>query len=130
MKNISGIIPVSDTSFLEGDHYYNSSTDMERAEGNDRCIWYDTLCLKFRNFGGLSPAEFRVIYLLLKGFNNEQIAVILSRSQKTISAQKCSAFKKLGIKNDATILAALLKLELVNIYYDVNHLNIVVEKGK
>ncbi|EAU7965033.1 LuxR family transcriptional regulator, partial [Salmonella enterica] len=53
-------------------------------------------------------------------YNNSQIAVICSRSIKTISSQKCIAFKRLGIKNDATLLPALILHGMVKIHTDYN----------
>lgn len=48
----------------------------------------------------LSPNEFEVIRCSLLGLRVGQIAEKLARSPKTISAQKRSAFRKLGISSD------------------------------
>ncbi len=71
-------------------------------------IWHGSLCIEFNSDCGISPTEFKIITLLLKGYNNRQIADICSRSVKTISTQKRSAFKRMAIKNDATLLSTLL----------------------
>ncbi|EFQ9546568.1 LuxR family transcriptional regulator, partial [Salmonella enterica] len=36
-------------------------------DGDFSRIWYDRLCIEFNSDGGLSPAELRVIRLLLRG---------------------------------------------------------------
>lgn len=80
-------------------------------------IWYGRLCIEFNSDGGLSPAERRVIRLLLQGYNSRQIAALCLRSVKTISTQKGRAFKRLGVRNDATLLPALLLQGMVTVYY-------------
>lgn len=55
----------------------------------------------------LSPRELEVLRLTLQGFEVGQIAEKLSRSNKTISTQKRSAYRKLGISGDRE----LFKLE-------------------
>ncbi|YAW18099.1 helix-turn-helix transcriptional regulator [Salmonella enterica] len=76
-------------------------------DGDFGRIWYDRLCIEFNSDGGLSPAELRVIRLLLRGYNSGQIAALCFRSVKTISAQKGQAFRRLGVRNDATLLPTL-----------------------
>ncbi len=66
-------------------------------DGDFSRIWYDRLCIEFNSDGGLSPAELRVIRLLLRGYNSGQIAALCFRSVKTISAQKGRAFRRLGV---------------------------------
>ncbi|EIG0758706.1 LuxR family transcriptional regulator, partial [Salmonella enterica subsp. enterica serovar Bovismorbificans] len=41
-------------------------------DGDFGRIWYDRLCIEFNSDGGLSPAELRVIRLLLRGYNSGQ----------------------------------------------------------
>jgi two-component system, NarL family, captular synthesis response regulator RcsB len=53
----------------------------------------------------LSPKETEVIRCLLDGMTVTQIAEKFGRSLKTISAQKSSAFRKLGIRNDNQLYA-------------------------
>ncbi|EDC6228531.1 helix-turn-helix transcriptional regulator [Salmonella enterica subsp. enterica serovar Braenderup] len=87
----------------------------------DSCrIWYGSLCIEFNSNGGLSPAELRVIRLVLEGYKSGQIAARCSRSVKTISAQKSQAFKRLGVRSDATLLSALLLSGIVTLYTDLN----------
>ncbi len=62
-------------------------------DGDFSRIWYDRLCIEFNSDGGLSPAELRVIRLLLRGYNSGQIAALCFRSVKTISAQKWPGFQ-------------------------------------
>ncbi|EBX7128024.1 LuxR family transcriptional regulator, partial [Salmonella enterica subsp. enterica serovar Enteritidis] len=39
-------------------------------DGDINRIWYDRFCIEFNSDGGLSPAELRVIRLLLRGYNS------------------------------------------------------------
>lgn len=55
----------------------------------------------------LSPKEQEVLRCCLEGMSVSQIAQKFSRSMKTISGQKQSAFRKLGVRTDAE----LFKLE-------------------
>ncbi|ASG86029.1 helix-turn-helix transcriptional regulator [Salmonella enterica] len=82
-------------------------------------IWYGRLCIEFNSNDDLSPAERRVIRLLLQGYNSGQIAALCFRSVKTISTQKGRAFKRLGVRNDATLLPALLLQGMVTVYTDL-----------
>lgn len=51
----------------------------------------------------LSPKEFSVMNMLAQGNSISEIANSLYRTKQTISAQKRSAMKKLGIKNEAEL---------------------------
>lgn len=51
----------------------------------------------------LSPKEREVLRCCLEGFGVTQIALKFYRSRKTISGQKQSAYKKLGIRGDAEL---------------------------
>ncbi|UPG96441.1 response regulator transcription factor [Luteibacter aegosomatissinici] len=53
----------------------------------------------------LSPRENEVIRCLLDGMTVTQIATKFGRSLKTISAQKSSAYRKLGIDNDVQLFS-------------------------
>ncbi|EAQ4021822.1 LuxR family transcriptional regulator [Salmonella enterica subsp. enterica serovar Saintpaul] len=74
------------------------------------------ICIEFRHTGGLSMAELNVIQLLLKGYSISQIATLRRRSVKTISVQKKTAFKRLNVSNDASLLSVLLLRGIVLIY--------------
>ncbi|KVL47128.1 response regulator transcription factor [Burkholderia territorii] len=54
---------------------------------------------------GLSPREFEVLRHYLSGMTVADIASKLYRSGKTVSSQKRSAFRKLGIRCDAELFA-------------------------
>ncbi|WP_179400704.1 response regulator transcription factor [Burkholderia guangdongensis] len=54
----------------------------------------------------LSPREHEVMRCYLAGMTVSDIAMKFSRSRKTISAQKQSAFRKLGIRNDVELFAS------------------------
>lgn len=83
-------------------------------------IFHRSLCIEFNCDCGISPTEFKVISLLLEGYNSRQIADICSRSIKTISTQKRSAFRRMGIRNDASLLSTLLLHDIVTIYIDLS----------
>ena len=51
----------------------------------------------------LSPREQEVTRLLASGLSVGEIAAQLSRSKQTVSAQKVSAMRKLGVANDAAL---------------------------
>jgi two-component system capsular synthesis response regulator RcsB len=53
--------------------------------------------------GELSPREREVLRCCLEGLTVSQIAVKFARSVKTISGQKQSAFRKLGIRHDSEL---------------------------
>jgi two-component system capsular synthesis response regulator RcsB len=55
----------------------------------------------------LSPRELEVIRLLAAGHSVGAIAAQLSRSKQTVSAQKVSAMRKLGLANDAALFIYL-----------------------
>jgi two-component system, NarL family, captular synthesis response regulator RcsB len=54
----------------------------------------------------LSPREHEVLRCCLNGMTVSEIALKFSRSRKTISAQKQSAFRKLGVRNDLELFAS------------------------
>lgn len=58
----------------------------------------------------LSPRELEVIRCYVQGMTVSQIAEKFHRSIKTISTQKASAFRKLGVSNDCQL--SQLKLQL------------------
>lgn len=51
----------------------------------------------------LSPKELEVTRLLAAGHTVSQIAALLNRSKQTVSTQKISAMRKLGVANDAAL---------------------------
>jgi two-component system capsular synthesis response regulator RcsB len=51
----------------------------------------------------LSPRELEITRLLAQGLSVNEIATRFNRSKQTISAQKVSAMRKLGISNDAAL---------------------------
>ncbi|NAS94840.1 DNA-binding response regulator [Pseudomonas syringae pv. actinidifoliorum] len=55
----------------------------------------------------LSPRELEVLRLLSAGHTVGQIAAQLNRSKQTVSAQKVSAMRKLGLANDAALFIYL-----------------------
>ena len=56
-----------------------------------------------RRLSPLSPREWEVIRCFLDGMSVSQIAAKFNRSLKTISTQKSTAYKKLGIHSDAEL---------------------------
>ncbi|WP_175673296.1 response regulator [Burkholderia ambifaria] len=59
----------------------------------------------------LSPREHEVLRCFLAGMSVSDIALKFSRSRKTVSAQKQSAFRKLGIRSDAELFASRSMIE-------------------
>ncbi|KVN36826.1 helix-turn-helix transcriptional regulator [Burkholderia pyrrocinia] len=53
----------------------------------------------------LSPREIEVIRLYLSGVSIKSIAERLNKGKQTVSAQKISAMKKLGAKNDVELIS-------------------------
>ncbi|AEA65540.1 response regulator transcription factor [Burkholderia gladioli] len=62
----------------------------------------------------LSPRELDVVRLFEKGMAVGKIAVKLNRSRKTISTQKSSAMKKLGVKTDVELVDSVRNMLLRN----------------
>lgn len=58
----------------------------------------------------LSPRELEVLRLLAAGHTVGQIAAHLNRSKQTVSSQKISAMRKLGVANDAALYIHLQEL--------------------
>ena len=55
--------------------------------------------------GTLSPAERRVVALVLQGRRNRDIAALLSRSHKTVEWQLTNVYRKLGVRSRAELIA-------------------------
>ncbi|MGN7915229.1 response regulator [Enterobacter sp. 22466] len=55
----------------------------------------------------LSPKEAEVLHLLSIGHSINSIALMLSRTKQTISAQKISAMKKIGVNSDPDLYSYL-----------------------
>lgn len=62
--------------------------------------------------GTLSPRELEVVRLLATGQTVSEIAARLNRSTKTVSTQKVTAMRKLGVSNDAALFLYLQELGL------------------
>ncbi|RQS72654.1 DNA-binding response regulator [Burkholderia sp. Bp8963] len=60
----------------------------------------------------LSPREIEVISLYLAGISINRIAERLNKGKQTVSAQKISAMKKLGVKNDIELVQRAASLDL------------------
>lgn len=60
----------------------------------------------------LSPCEIEVIRLYLSGIPVKTIAKRLSKGKQTVSAQKISAMKKLGVTNDVELIKRATSFEL------------------
>ncbi|WP_321872709.1 response regulator transcription factor [Burkholderia ubonensis] len=73
----------------------------EVSEGESRREWK------------LTPREIEVIRLYLSGLSINEIAGQLKRGKQTISSQKISAMKKLGVKNDVDLIKCAIFLDLV-----------------
>ncbi|WP_412530424.1 LuxR C-terminal-related transcriptional regulator [Burkholderia lata] len=62
----------------------------------------------------LSPREIEVIRLYLSGLSIQKIAALLNKGKQTVSAQKISAMRKLGAKNDIDLIKSAAALDLVD----------------
>ncbi|MBJ9965619.1 response regulator [Burkholderia seminalis] len=60
----------------------------------------------------LSPREFEVIRLFVRGLSVRDIALQLNRSGKTVSTQKVSAMRKLGVDTDQALIEYCLRVAL------------------
>lgn len=88
---------------------------------NSRIAWEHAIKADFSAAGNpgetlfpkkmLSPREYEVIRCFLDGLTVSQIAEKFGRSAKTISAQKCTAFAKLGIHSDNELFKIKDKLD-------------------
>lgn len=65
------------------------------------------------NHPELSPKESEVLRCCLEGMSVSQIAIKFMRSRKTISGQKQSAFRKLGIRTDTELFKLQIQLKAV-----------------
>ncbi|OSK88086.1 helix-turn-helix domain-containing protein [Escherichia coli] len=59
--------------------------------------------------GRLTRKEKEIIRLLLAGYDAMTVSILTERSVKTVSTQKLSAYKKLGVKSDLTLFPVLIK---------------------
>lgn len=66
----------------------------------------------------LSPAEKRVLQEILKGYSLTEIAGTLRKSIKTVSAQKQSAMRRLGLKNTQELFFRLMTPDLSEVLND------------
>ena len=64
-------------------------------------------------FSALSPRETDVIRLYLSGMSVSEIGVSLGRSVKTISTQKVSAMRKLGLRGDLDLFSYAVSVGLL-----------------
>lgn len=63
----------------------------------------------------LSKREIEVVRLYVSGQSINEIAAQLHRSKQTVSSQKMSAMRKLGIKRDADLFRLVYEKELVHL---------------
>lgn len=64
--------------------------------------------------GGLTQREIEVLRLFVSGLTVKQITEQLNRSKQTVSAQKRSAMKKLGISTDSELFKYAIQTDLNN----------------
>jgi len=70
---------------------------------------HERLATADRPSGPLTPREQEVVRLFVSGMNINAIATQLHRSKQTISTQKNSAMRKLGVNHDAGLVRAWLE---------------------
>jgi two-component system capsular synthesis response regulator RcsB len=99
--SVAGELPAAIDSVRAGNSFIADSvkrTLLEAGEyGSDTLIAPDDL----------SPRELEVIRLIAAGHSVGAIAAQLNRSKQTVSAQKVSAMRKLGLANDAALFIYL-----------------------
>lgn len=62
----------------------------------------------------LSPREVEVIRLFLTGMTVGEIAVRLNKGKQTVSAQKTSAMRKLGVKRNMDLMKCAVNMDLID----------------
>ena len=60
-------------------------------------------------FASLSPREVEVLRIFVAGYSVSEVARLLKRSVKTVSAQKVSAMRKLAVESDQALLTYCIK---------------------
>jgi two-component system capsular synthesis response regulator RcsB len=99
--SVAGELPAAIDSIRNGRTFVADSVKRSLLEAGD--FGSDTLVAP----QDLSPRELEVIRLLAAGLSVGAIALQLSRSKQTVSAQKVSAMRKLGLTNDAALFIYL-----------------------
>lgn len=97
------LLPAIHAAYTGG--IYHSPAVMARM---DKMVTETGLEKKAANFS-LSPRESEVLRLYASGLRIDDIAAKLSRSKKTISAQKIKAMQKLGIERDIELMKYALE---------------------
>lgn len=99
--SVAGELPTAIESVRNGNTFVADSVRRTLLEAGD--YGSDTLVPP----EDLSPRELEVIRLLAAGHSVGAIAAHLNRSKQTVSAQKVSAMRKLGLANDAALFIYL-----------------------
>jgi two-component system capsular synthesis response regulator RcsB len=105
--SVAGELPAAIASVRQGKRFIADSVQRTMHHAAD--YGSDTLVA----LPDLSPRELEVIRLLAAGNSVGAIALQLSRSKQTVSAQKVSAMRKLGLANDAALFIYLQEHGLV-----------------
>lgn len=84
-----------------------------------QCFRKEQISICFNNDSDniLTNNERVIIDYILGGFTISEVAAITSKSIKTISNQKRTACHKLGVRNDAQLLKALIEWGIVSLKY-------------
>ena len=99
--SLAGELPAAIASIHQRKTYIADSVTRTLLEAED--FGTDTLI----SHEQLSPKESEVLRLLAAGRSVGEIATHLNRSKQTVSAQKVSAMRKLGLSNDAGLFIYL-----------------------
>lgn len=99
--SLAGELPAAMDSIKSGKQFVADSVARKLFEAGD--FGTDTLI----SHQQLSPKESEVLRLLAAGRSVGEIATHLNRSKQTVSAQKVSAMRKLGLSNDAGLFLYL-----------------------
>lgn len=109
-----GVAWVIQKGYLHGELERALSTYIEQGTFHANSVTpllYGALGVQER-FQNLSPREIEVLRLFVRGMSVSDIARQLSRSIKTVSAQKISAMRKLGVDSDQALLTYCIEARL------------------
>lgn len=61
-------------------------------------------------YPNISKTEGRVLILILSGLNNQEIAELLSVTERSIEKHRLNIRKKLGLKRDQSLHSAMMEI--------------------
>ncbi|TWC71705.1 LuxR family two component transcriptional regulator [Herbaspirillum sp. SJZ099] len=100
----SHLIPAVHVAFSDGTYFSPSIAEMMRHPGEKEPLARP----------GLTARELDIVRLYVSGLTVNEIAERLHRSKQTVSSQKSSAMKKLGIERDADLFKYAIETGLLS----------------